>query len=190
MGAATAPLQRNVGWQRHRADGADRVVEHVTREIERELDLAGFAFRRYGRIERTHHTAVARVAEVDTVARLQAFCRTCEGAPGVIADALGQVEINFRLRLAADADAGKRRRDHAGIIEDECIARLQQAWKIAHDFVREIGVVTDAAALDRAHDQQARRIARLNGVKCDGAFRQFEFEKIGSHCAGLPLSPS
>ena len=76
------------------------------------------------------------------------------------------------------------------IIEDERIAWLQQARKIAHDFVGEIGIVTRAAALDRAHDQQARRIARLSGVKRDGAFGQFEIEKIGSHCAGLPLSPS
>ena len=81
------------------------------------------------------------------IAGLQALCRTCEGPPGIVADPLGQVEIDFRLRLAAHADAGKCRQDHARIVEDERIARLQQARKIAHAFVREIGVVSCAAAL-------------------------------------------
>ena len=35
------------------------------------------------------------------IAGLQAFCRTCEGTPGIVADPLGQIEIDFRLRLAA-----------------------------------------------------------------------------------------
>ena len=37
------------------------------------------------------------------IAGLQAFCRTCEGTPGIVANPLGEVEIDFRLRLAADA---------------------------------------------------------------------------------------
>ena len=63
----------------------------------------------------------------------------------------------FGVGRAAEAPAGKLRRDHLGVVDDELIARQQQIGQIANDAVFEL----DGGA--GPHHQQPRRIARLAG---------------------------
>ena len=121
------------------------------------------------------------------IADLETFRGTREGAPGTVSDLLRQIEIDLRLHLSARTHARERRRNDARVVEDERVARIEQARQIANRLIGKIGIVARATALYRMHDQQARRIPRLGGTQRDGAIGQLEVEKVGAHRVRVSL---
>lgn len=84
------------------------------------------------------------------------------------------MERRTDLGFTISAAAFELGRDHAGVVEDQHIARVQQARQVAH-----------AAILERrvgaAHHQHPRRIARTHGAQRDPFGRKVEIEKINFH---------
>ena len=92
-----------------------------------------------------------------------------------------QHDLDAGRGLAADAPAIEPRRDHPGVVEDECIARPQQGDEITHAAILEwVGRV-------RPHHEHPRRIARADGPQRDPVFRQVEIEEPDIHGVALTL---
>ena len=94
-------------------------------KIERQLDLARFAFHGHRRVERAEQAARVGVSEAHAVAGLEAFCRTCKRAPAIFVHPLDQIEGDFRLMLVAKAHTFERCGNDARIVENERVAGPQ-----------------------------------------------------------------
>jgi hypothetical protein len=81
------------------------------------------------------------VAEGDAVAFLQPLARTHEGDPAVGRDPAMQGGLDRHRRsvaaagLAAGPQAHQPGRDHAGVVEDQGVARPQEVGQLADDAV-------------------------------------------------------
>ena len=107
---------------------------------------------------------------MDRVARSQALGGPGKGAPAVLAGTGMHVKIDAGRSSAALLTRrplpGQGCRDDAGIVQHQKIAGLQQRRQVQH------GVITQRPAL--AHMQEARRIPRPGGPKCNAVFGQVE----------------
>ncbi len=75
------------------------------------------------------------MAETDAVAVGQAFGRPHESEPPVGRNAHMQGGVDMGNRLAALPDTGQLRRDDPRVVEDQHVARLQQARQVADGTV-------------------------------------------------------
>src|SRR5207244_4428942 len=99
---------------------------------ERERDLAALALLFHGRVELPEKADLALVAEADRIADGEPLARLGEGEPARAVEALVQIGLDARFLAAPDAAAVQRGRDHAGVVDDELVAGLQQLGKVAH----------------------------------------------------------
>src|SRR5439155_12678452 len=67
------------------------------------------------------------------------------------------------------------RRDHLGIVDDECIARTEETGEIAHRPILEIRCQAGP------HHQEPRRVAWDGRPQSDPFGRQLEVEEISPH---------
>ena len=74
------------------------------------------------------------------------------------------------------ARAFQLRRDHAGIVEHQHIARAQQAGQIAHVMILE-------RLIRPAHHQHPRGITRGRRAQGDALCREVEIEEVYAHGA-------
>jgi hypothetical protein len=146
------PARRDIGWQRHRTALLNRLVKNraVKREGERHLAALPLVFHR--RIKLAEEADFALAAEPHHVARLKPPARPHERAPARPIDPSMQRRFDPGLFTTADPPPHEARRDHAGIVDHDRIARLQQLRQVAHGAV--FGYTT------RAYDQEPRRIPR------------------------------
>ncbi len=67
---------------------------------------------------------------------------------------------------------------HAGIVEDEAIAGIEEIRQMADDAVGQLRFAT------RPHDEHARGVTRSHGPERNSLFRQIEIKLVNAH-AGL-----
>jgi hypothetical protein len=164
------PLRGDVGRQRHQPVRGDRLVQQRPRQVEGERDLSALALPKDGRVEAGPLAgAFGRAAETDPVAGTQPFAGAHEGRPAVRREPLVQGRLDLDERAVAVAYAVQPRRDHAGVVEHQHVARPQQVGQVRHP------AILQALA---PHHQQARGAPRLGGPERDGGVRQFEI-KVG-----------
>jgi len=153
-------------------------IEIGAGEIERHLDLTRFAALDQRAVEGARHARFAAMAEVQPVSFLQALRRPRERAPAIRRKALDQHQRHVGRKLAAQAHAADRRRDHACIVEDERVALPQQRRQITHAPILE-------RRIGRRNDEQARAVPRGGGMQRDAVLGQGKVEQVGTHRAGL-----
>ncbi len=116
------------------------------------------------------------VAEVDAVAGLQPLGVADECLPAAQVDTLVQRRADGRAVAVARAGAFQSRRNDAGVVEHQHIARLQQVGQVGNAAVfRAIGAV---------QHQHPCGIARHDGAQRDAFGRQLEIEQIYAHEKG------
>ncbi len=170
-------LARDVGGQRQDSERGDPLVEERAREVEPQHDLAALPLRRHGGVELREVAGRVRPgAEPDPVARREALGGPREGAPAIRRLAQMQHRLHALAgRAGAQAQAVQARRDHPRVVEDQGIARPQEARQVGHTAVGEAGT--------RIHHEQPRRAARLGGSQRDARLGQVEIEEVHTHRA-------
>ena len=167
------PLGRDIGGQGHDPDLADGVVQHRAYQIEAQGDEAVLALGGDLGIDLAQKAGVVLLApETHAVADLQPLARLHEGAPhigrvAVVQGGLDRHGQKLALGSGAVAHARQPGRDHAGVVEHQGVARLQEIRQVADDPVLKICAF---------HDQQARRVARVGGAQGDARLGQVEVE--------------
>jgi hypothetical protein len=116
-------------------------------------------------------------AEHEAVAFLHALGVADERLPAPEVDPLVQGRAD--LRLAIGTAAFELGGDHAGIVEHQHIACLEQRGQIAHAPVLERGITA-------AHHQHPRRITRAHGAQGNAFGRKLEIEQIYLHGRASP----
>ncbi len=86
-----------------------------------------------------------------------------------------QIEADLGPDLSTHANAGKFRRNHFGIIEDQCIPGLQKIWQGQDLMILKLPL--------RWHKQEACLIARSMGSQGDVILRKIEVKKVNEHDA-------
>ena len=180
VGAATAPFfprehglivaavllirraaRGDVRRQRHGAERDDGLIECRPRNVESKRHRAVLAARLDRRLERAEQADIAALPEDDPVAgfsRLAGRARACQRLGR---QPLDQRHRDARLVRAALSNAVQLGGDHAGVVEHERIARLEQIRQV------EDRLVGKRLACVRIDDEQPRRVARSRGPKRD-----------------------
>src|SRR5207237_1007029 len=102
--------------------------------------LAALAFCLDGGIELPEEANLALLAEAHDVADREPLRGLDESQPARAVETAMQGRLHRRLGPATDATSAKARRDHAGVIDDERVARAQQFGQIAHGAVIELAL--------------------------------------------------
>ncbi len=150
----------NIGRQRDGAMAMECLEKHGTLAVEAQHDLAVILL--------GQHIGREILGELNAVAGPEAFRRLGEDAPDTVLERLMQRHRDLRVA----APAREPRRYHARIVEDEAIARLEQARQMPHRLIFEPVL---------RHAQQPRRIARLDRALGDQMGRQLEIEFVDTH---------
>jgi hypothetical protein len=157
-GVGLAPAG-DVGRQRHAPGALEQQLDRlVALEMEQHRAIIGLV-----RGDRGH-----AVAEIDAVAVAQPLGVADEGAPVALSLAL----VQGRADPGLAAQALELGRDDTGVVEDEAIARPQQAREVQHAVVR------DLRTLDT---EQPRAVARRSGSQRDAFGREIEVEEVDLH---------
>ena len=161
IGLVDLALARDIGRQWHCACPLEQDLDGlVALKFEHDRAVIRLA------LDPGHHAR----AEMHDIALAQSFGVAHERLPAAQIDPL--VQRRADARLAAQLHPLELRRDDAGIVEHQAVARVQQAWQIAH---RRIG---HAAAL---HVQHFRRIARARRAQGDPFLGKVEVEFVNAH---------
>jgi len=142
-------------------------------EGKRQCLLTALALALHRGVELAEEADLAFLAETDDVAGGKFLGRPHEGAPTGPVEPLGQRRLDLRFGVAADAPAGQPRRNHAGVVDHQRIAGIEQIRQIAN-----------APILQRAtrpHHQEPRRVSRHGRPQRYALGRQLEVEQIGAH---------
>ncbi len=125
----------DVWRKRHVPQRRDRLLEVGSVQAEGEINRSAFAFGRDSGIELAEQADAALVSELYAVADLQSLGRPRQSAPAALVQMLDEVEGDVRPGFAAITCALERGCDHARVVENQRVARSQQARKFAHDAV-------------------------------------------------------
>ena len=177
--------RRDIGRQRHVADARDGLIQRRAGEVEAEQSSPRLAFLNHLGVERAEQAggAFAQPAEAHALADIQLFGGPHEGPPALRRLALMQSRLDPRDSRAAPPRADEPRRNHACVVDDERVTRLEERWKIKHGAVRE----SRRARLDA---EQPRRVSGHAGPQRDALRRQVEVEEIDAHgCLGARRPP-
>ena len=158
----------------HVAPLGDRLVQHRPVEGERQRHLAALALVLHRGVELAEEADLAFLAEADDVAGCEFLGRPHEGAPARAVETLVSVASIFGSVVAADTPAGEPRRDHAGVVDHQRIAGIEQVRQVADAAIlqpRPPGRTTRSRAASRGY----------SGPQRDALGRQFEIEQIGAH---------
>jgi hypothetical protein len=144
-----------------------RFVERRTAERELEGDLARLALAGEGRGER------AVIAQLHFIEQLQALGGASESPPRMRIHTAVEVEGDLRAVVAAEAQALELGRQHAGIVDDEHIAGLQD--------LDEIGDVAVDQRLAWTDNEHACSVPRTHRVQRNAVGREVEVEFRNEH---------
>jgi hypothetical protein len=119
-------------------------------------------------------------AEGNALSHFQLLGGPHESEPAVFPLALVQHAFDTRDRISTAACAIQSCRNHARIIDDDDIARLQNIRQVANDTILHGRII-------RGNIEKTRRIARLCRAQRNAIFRQFKIEEVDFHFLSHPV---
>ncbi len=116
------------------------------------------------------------MAKLDAIAGLEALGGTGKGFPAGGVDAHMECHGYARpLAAFAGPETFELRRDHLGVVKDQCVAGLEQIRQVKHTLVAENRI---CICVDNKH---ARTVARIGWSQRNVFLRQVEVEQVYTH---------